>query len=179
MIIASVRFPLPEGTSLEDARKLYEQNLSAYENAPGLITKYYVFGGGKGGGIYLWESREAAERFYTPEWREMIAKKYKGAGDIEWLENPVIARSAARKQSRGEDCTRWAFAPGLLRFARNDVTPRALPPPPSSRMRRSRRPSPSSAQCRRGRSRGSACDADRCRISPRRRRDRESPELRD
>src|SRR5947209_11910279 len=42
MIIASVRFPLPQGTSLEDARKLYKQNLAAYENAPGLITKYYV-----------------------------------------------------------------------------------------------------------------------------------------
>ena len=27
MIIASVRFALPEGTSLEDARELYEQNL--------------------------------------------------------------------------------------------------------------------------------------------------------
>ncbi|MBV9395753.1 MAG: monooxygenase [Methylobacteriaceae bacterium] len=97
MIIASVRFPLPEGTSLEDARKLYEQNLSAYENAPGLITKYYVFGGGKGGGIYLWESREAAERFYTPEWREMIAKKYKGAGEIEWLENPVTVDNRGRR----------------------------------------------------------------------------------
>jgi hypothetical protein len=97
MIIASVRFPLPEGTSLEEARKLYEQNLATYENAPGLITKYYVFGGGKGGGIYLWESREAAERFYTPEWREMIAKKYKGAGEIEWLENPVTVDNRGRK----------------------------------------------------------------------------------
>jgi hypothetical protein len=97
MIIASVRFSLPEGTSFEDARKLYEQNLAAYEKAPGLITKYYVFGGGKGGGIYLWESREAAERFYTPEWREMIAKKYKGAGEIEWLENPVTVDNRGRK----------------------------------------------------------------------------------
>jgi hypothetical protein len=97
MIIASVRFPLPEGTSLEDARKLYEQNLATYENAPGLITKYYVFGGGKGGGIYLWESREAAERFYTPEWREMIARKYKGAGEIEWLENPVTVDNRTRR----------------------------------------------------------------------------------
>ena len=97
MIIASVRFALPVGTSLVDARELYEQNLSAYESAPGLITKYYVFGNGKGGGIYLWESREAAERFYTPEWRAMIAKKYKGAGEIEWLENPVTVDNRARK----------------------------------------------------------------------------------
>ncbi|MBV8848313.1 MAG: monooxygenase [Methylobacteriaceae bacterium] len=97
MIIASVRFPLPEGTSVDDARKLYEQNLATYENAPGLITKYYVFGGGKGGGIYLWESREAAERFYSPEWRAMIAKKYGGAGEIELLENPVTVDNRARK----------------------------------------------------------------------------------
>jgi len=97
MIIASVRFPLPADTSLEEARKLYEQNVAAYENAPGLITKYYVFGGGKGGGIYLWESREAAERFYSPEWRAMIAKKYGAPGEIEWLENPVTVDNRARK----------------------------------------------------------------------------------
>jgi hypothetical protein len=97
MIIASVRFPLPQGTTLDEARKLYEQNLATYENAPGLITKYYVFGGGKGGGIYLWESREAAERFYTPEWRKMIAEKYKGAGEIEWLENPVTVDNRTRR----------------------------------------------------------------------------------
>ena len=54
-------------------------------------------GGGKGGGIYLWESREAAERFYTPEWRAMIGKKYKGAGEIEWLENPVTVDNSGRK----------------------------------------------------------------------------------
>ncbi len=96
MIIASVRFPLPAGATAEDARKLYEKNLSLYEEAPGLITKYYVFGGGKGGGIYLWETREAAERFYSPEWRKMIAEKYAGAGEIEWLENPVTVDNRAR-----------------------------------------------------------------------------------
>jgi hypothetical protein len=35
MIIASVRFPLPAGTTAEDARTLYEKNIALYEQAPG------------------------------------------------------------------------------------------------------------------------------------------------
>lgn len=96
MIITSVRFPLPAGITIDEARKLFEKNISLYERAPGLIAKHYVFGGGKGGGIYFWESREAAERFYTPEWHKMIAEKYNGASEIEWLENPVTVDNRTR-----------------------------------------------------------------------------------
>jgi hypothetical protein len=96
MIIASVRFPLPSGTTLEEARHLFEQNVAMYRTAPGLIRKDYVVGGGKGGGVYLWQSREAAERFYSPQWREMIARKYGGEPEIEWLETPLTVDNAAR-----------------------------------------------------------------------------------
>ena len=96
MIIASVRFPLPAGTTVEDAKALFEKNVGLYYEAPGLIRKYYVMGGGRGGGVYLWESREAAERFYSPAWREMIESKYGGAVEIEWLENPLTVDNSAR-----------------------------------------------------------------------------------
>jgi len=89
MIIASVRFRLRPGTSLEDATKAFEASTPKYRDAPGLITKYYVFGNGKGGGIYLWESRQAAERLYTAQWKQMIAERYGAEPEIEWLENPV------------------------------------------------------------------------------------------
>ena len=95
MIIASVRFRLPDGTTVEEAKRLYEQNVDAYRRAPGLLSKHYVFGGGKGGGIYLWESREAAERFYTVDWRKMITDKYEGGLEIEWLEVPVVVDNRA------------------------------------------------------------------------------------
>jgi len=89
MIIASVRFHLKPGTTLTDVAELFEASAEKYRNVPGLLTKYYVFGGGKGGGIYLWESREAAERLYTAAWRQMIVDRYGCEPEIEWLENPV------------------------------------------------------------------------------------------
>jgi hypothetical protein len=89
MMIASVRFDLRPGTTLAEATALFEASTAKYRDVPGLLTKYYVFGGGKGGGIYLWESREAAEQLYTAAWRQMIADRYGCEPAIEWLENPV------------------------------------------------------------------------------------------
>jgi hypothetical protein len=89
MIIASVRFRLRPGTTLAEVAKAFEASAPKYRKVPGLITKHYVFGNGRGGGIYLWESRELAERLYTPEWKAKIAERYGAAPEIEWLDNPV------------------------------------------------------------------------------------------
>jgi hypothetical protein len=89
MIVASVRFRLRPGTTLEQAAQAFEASSPKYRNVPGLVTKYYVFGNGKGGGIYVWESRQAAEKLYTPQWKQMIAERYGAEPEIEWLENPV------------------------------------------------------------------------------------------
>ena len=35
----------------------------------GLLRKDYLNGDAGGGGVYYWTSREAAEAWYTPEWR--------------------------------------------------------------------------------------------------------------
>ena len=43
---------------------------------------------GSGGGVYLWESREAAERMYTADWKKMIADRYGTAPQITYFETP-------------------------------------------------------------------------------------------
>ena len=89
MIIASVRFRLQSGTTPEEITKAFEASAPKYRKVPGLITKYYVFGNGCGGGIYLWESRELAEQLYTAEWKARVTEHYGAAPEIEWLDNPV------------------------------------------------------------------------------------------
>jgi len=89
MIVAIVRFPLPAGTSLADAAALYEQSAPKYRGLPGLLRKHYIFGDGFGGGVYCWESREAAEALYTPEWEAFITERYGSAPDIMWFDSPV------------------------------------------------------------------------------------------
>ena len=96
MITAIVQFKLPDGTSLEDAKAIFEGGVAKYEGLPGLVRKYYLFGeGAVAGGVYLWQSREAADAVYTPEWRDMIKERYGAAPQISFFDTPVIVDNAA------------------------------------------------------------------------------------
>jgi hypothetical protein len=95
MITAIVKFPLPAGTNLEDARAMYEASAPNYENLPGLVRKYYLFSeDGTGGGAYLWESRAAAEKLYSGAWRDSIRERFGADPVVEYFESPVIVDNA-------------------------------------------------------------------------------------
>ena len=96
MIIASVRFQVRPGTTLEEITKVFEASSPRYRKVTGLMTKYYVFGNGRGGGIYIWESRELAEQLFTAEWKAKIRERYGAAPEIEWLDSPVMVDNMAR-----------------------------------------------------------------------------------
>lgn len=91
MITAIVRFKMPEGTTLEDATKMFEASAPNYRGLPGLVRKYYLFGeGSAAGGAYLWESREAADKVYTDEWKAMMKERYGMVPTVEYFDSPVI-----------------------------------------------------------------------------------------
>ena len=96
MITAIVRFRLPPGTTLETAKAMYEQSAPTYRAAQGLVRKYYLFGeDGFGGGVYLWENREAANRQYSEEWKSRIVERFGSAPEVTYYETPVIVDNAA------------------------------------------------------------------------------------
>jgi hypothetical protein len=97
MITAIVRFKLKPGTTLQDAAELFKGSAPKYRNLPGLVRKYYLFGEGTGGGVYLWKSRADAERVYTADWRKMIADRYGAEPDIQFFESPVIVDNASEE----------------------------------------------------------------------------------
>jgi hypothetical protein len=91
MITAIVRFPLPQGTTLESAKAMFEKSTPIYKAAPGLIRKYYLFGEDRiGGGVYLWESRQAADKQYSDEWKKSITERFGSAPQITYYDTPVI-----------------------------------------------------------------------------------------
>jgi hypothetical protein len=97
MITAIVRFTLPHGTSLDAATAMLAPN---YKDALGLVRKYYLYGeNGIGGGVYLWESREAADRQYSATWKRRIAERYGTPPEITYYETPVIVDNARGKAS--------------------------------------------------------------------------------
>jgi hypothetical protein len=46
MITAIVRFRLPEGTTRDDAKAMFEKSAPNYRGVPGLVRKYYLFSSG-------------------------------------------------------------------------------------------------------------------------------------
>lgn len=99
MITAIVRFKLPATVDAAKAAELFKGSAPKYEALKGLVRKYYLFDAENrtGGGCYLWESREAAERVYSAEWRKMITDRYGSPPEISFFETPVIVDNALGK----------------------------------------------------------------------------------
>jgi len=101
MITAIVQFRLPSSLSLDEATRRFESSAPKYQNLPGLIRKYYIRSedGRTAGGVYLWESRQAAERVYDGEWRARVAKLYGAEPTITWFDSPVIVDNSTNSTS--------------------------------------------------------------------------------
>jgi hypothetical protein len=97
MITAIVQFGLPKPVSLEEAARMFESTAPKYQNLPGLMRKYYLRSedGRTAGGVYLWESRAAAEKVYNGEWRDRMAKLYGNAPQVTYFDTPVIVDNLA------------------------------------------------------------------------------------
>ena len=96
-VTAIVRIPLPAGTTREAARAAFEASAPRYRGARGLVRKYYLFSeeAWTGGGVYLFESREDAERLYDDAWKAGICERYGADPSIEIFESPVIVDNDA------------------------------------------------------------------------------------
>src|SRR5450631_3168509 len=99
MITAIVRFTLPANIDAAMADELFQGSAPKYQGLKRLVRKYYLFDAASrtGGGCYLWESREAAERVYTAEWRQMITDRYGNFPEISFFETPVIVDNTLGK----------------------------------------------------------------------------------
>ncbi|MCW9033795.1 MAG: YdhR family protein [Rhodospirillales bacterium] len=97
MIITVVNFSLPEGMSNEEAAKLFEASVPRYQDLPGLRRKHYLLGQdnktGVGGGVYLWDSREAAEAVYNEEWRKGIEARFGATPTVDYYDTPVTVEN--------------------------------------------------------------------------------------
>ncbi len=96
MITALVQFKLPQPITLDRAREIFSGTAPKYREIAGLIRKYYVLSqdGGTAGGVYLWKSREDAERLYTDEWKAFIRDKYGAEPSVTYFESPVVVDNA-------------------------------------------------------------------------------------
>ncbi|MBI5439933.1 MAG: YdhR family protein [Deltaproteobacteria bacterium] len=92
MITALVLFRVGEPVDLETARSNFSASAHKYQGVPGLIRKYFLVDEDRVslGGVYLWRSKEDAERFFTDALIRSITEKYGSAPSITYFETPVV-----------------------------------------------------------------------------------------
>ena len=89
--MAIVSFKLPQKQTLEQAVARFQSTAPRYLGMPGLVRKNYFLteDGMRSGGVYVWESREAAARAYTTEWKASVRAKYGSDPEIVYVDTPV------------------------------------------------------------------------------------------
>lgn len=99
MITVLVRFKLPQPISTAQAKEIFLGTAPKYLGMPGLIRKYYFVtpDGTEAGGVYLWQSRQAAEQVYTEEWKAFVRSKYGSEPSLTFLETPVVVDNLTQK----------------------------------------------------------------------------------
>ena len=99
MITALVQFRLPQPISREKAKDVFLGSAPKYREVPGLLRKYYVLSqdGATAGGVYLWRSREDAERLYTEQWKGVVRERYGAAPTIIYFDSPVVVDNQANE----------------------------------------------------------------------------------
>jgi len=62
---------------------------TGHRDYPGLIRKYYDRSG-DGKMVYLWKSRDEAEKFHSEEWKRIVTEKYGSAPSLVFCDCSVV-----------------------------------------------------------------------------------------
>lgn len=92
MITVLVTFPLLNRQNDRAIARDFSNISEMFYDIPGLLRKYFIIAedGSYGGGIYLWESREAAQSFHSENFSNIIQERYGVAPKIVFLECPIV-----------------------------------------------------------------------------------------
>jgi len=101
MIIAVVQFDLPDGVTRAKAIEMFQSVAPKFREMPGLMRKNFLFSDDarKGGGIYLWQDRETAERVHAEgsPWRENIRTMMGVDPEVTFYDSPVLVDNEAEE----------------------------------------------------------------------------------
>jgi len=94
MITAIVQFKVGTDVSRDEVLTSIQNAAPRFQNVDRLIRKNFLFNEQRGvrGGVYTWESREAAEAFHAKggPWCQAIRDICGEDPDISWFETPVL-----------------------------------------------------------------------------------------
>jgi hypothetical protein len=88
MIGVNVRFDYDGNFDRDRVVAVADHARALFEGMPGLRFKFFTFDATlrQARNFYVWESREAAERFFTDELKERVTSLYGVSPEIEFVE---------------------------------------------------------------------------------------------
>ncbi|WP_176039846.1 YdhR family protein [Burkholderia stabilis] len=78
MITEIVYFKLQADVDVPTLQERYESTAAKWAQNPDLLHKWYFYDAQthEGGGVYVWRTREAAERWHGDEYKAMVERVY-------------------------------------------------------------------------------------------------------
>jgi heme-degrading monooxygenase HmoA len=100
MIAVFVTFEYPEGFDRKRILGIAEKAKGTFAGMPGLRQKAFTVDeeNRRATNVYLWESKEAARAFFTPELAERIRGLYGVAARIDFAEVAALVDNAAARR---------------------------------------------------------------------------------
>ncbi len=95
MLIAIVLFARDGKRPREEAIGGGLKTAPTYVDLPGLIRKDYLNGDTAAGGVYLWESKEAADAWYTDDWYDRMEKQFGVRPTLTYFDHHVSVDNGA------------------------------------------------------------------------------------
>jgi Putative mono-oxygenase ydhR len=97
MITAIVLYDLPPSIGIEECRTHFAGIAPDFMGVPGFVRKQFICSndGRVAGGVYMWETQAAAERFYNGPWCKGIIERYGNAPRIQYFETVALADKAS------------------------------------------------------------------------------------
>ena len=93
MITAIVLYEMPDSITREQCLAHYRKIAPGFLEAPGFLRKQFIYGtnGKVGGGVYMWETLEAAKAFFSGPWLDGIRERYRIEPRISYFETFAVA----------------------------------------------------------------------------------------
>ncbi len=92
MITVFVKFPLSPFQNREVIAADFANISDMFADIPELLRKYFIIAedGSYAGGMYLWESREAAQAFHSENYALIIQERYGAFPTVTYFDCPVV-----------------------------------------------------------------------------------------
>lgn len=101
MITEIVTFKLPKGISRAEVMEKYRTTAPAWSKNTDLIRKNYFFDEAEslGGGVYVWRSPEAAEKWHGEDYKQRIREIYGSEVTMTRFDTLLVVDNVSREVS--------------------------------------------------------------------------------